>query len=171
MAGEESYSSNEKANIERSCIVYLSKNERDQEHTENFKWLEKNEELIRKLGFSLIKTVLSISDEEYLRMRENIEKKLIKIFNTFTRNIDFVPLKDRPLNTCINICCGIEIFNKLLANNGIKTYDNYKEMVIINITDEILEGGQETHSVVEQMLLLFNDMIQDERAGEVEDYV
>ena len=171
MAGEESYSSNEKANIERSCIVYLSKNERDQEHTENFKWLEKNEELIRKLGFSLIKTVLSISDEEYLKMRENIEKKLIEIFDTFTRNIDFTPLKDRPLNTAVNICCGIEIFNKLLAANGIKTYDNYKEMVIINITDEILEGGQETHSVVEQMLLLFNDMVQDGRAGEVEDYV
>ena len=172
LAGEESYSSNEKANIERSCIVYLSKNERDQEQTDNFKWLEKNEELIRKLGFSLIKTVLSIEDEEYLQIRKNVEDKLNNVFRAIhNANKDFKALEDRPLNTAINICSGIEIFNKLLASNGLKAYEHYETFVVLNIAEEVLEDGQETHSVVEQMILLYDSMIEDERARNIKDVI
>ena len=172
LAGEESYSSNEKANIERSCIVYLSKNERDQEQTDNFKWLEKNEELIRKLGFSLIKTVLSIEDEEYLQIRKNVEDKLNNVFRAIhNANKDFKALEDRPLNTAINICSGIEIFNKLLASNGLKAFEHYETFVVLNIAEEVLEDGQETHSVVEQMLLLFDNMMQDERVRDTNSFI
>ena len=37
--------------------------------------------------------------------------------------------------------------------------------------EEVLEDGQETHSVVEQMLLLYDSMIEDERARNIKDVI
>lgn len=151
LVGEESYPNQEKALIERSCIVYLAKKERIENHTEAMKWIIKNEELLNKLGRSLIETILGLSVEEYEKIRSSVEESI-------------KGLNNRPLNTAINICCGIEIFNMLLKHNRISTITKYEEHVINNIKSEILEGGVETNSTIENMLILYNDMIEDGRA-------
>ncbi|MBU3208708.1 DNA primase [Clostridium algidicarnis] len=158
MAGEESYPNQEKALIERSCIIYLSKRERKKQHEKSMGWIIENESILNKFGKSLIKVILELKVEEYSEIRQNVQK-------------DIKGIKNRPLTTAINICCGIEIFNILLEKMGIKKIDGYVGHVTENIKTEILEDGQDTHSTVEQMLILYNDMIEDGRAFNSSDVV
>ncbi|AGK98184.1 CHC2 zinc finger domain-containing protein [Clostridium pasteurianum] len=158
IVGEESYPNQEKALIERSCIVYLGKREREEKHTEAMKWITENEEILSKFGRSLIDIVLSLSLDQYREMRNAAESNI-------------KGLKDRPLCTAVNICCGIEIFNILLKQNNIAPINNYYNHIITNIKSEILQGGEEAHSVVEGMLTLYNDLIEDGRAYEYEKVV
>lgn len=152
MAGEESYPNNEKALIERSCIVYLSKKERTERNSEAMKWLIKNELLLKKLGRSLIDIVINMTINEYMDIREKVKLNIIEF-------------SDRPLNTAINIASGIEIFNLLLAKHEFKTFEGYEKYIIKNIKEEVLENGEETKSTIERMLVLYNQMLEDGRAG------
>ena len=153
IAGEESYPNQEKALIERSCIVYLGKRERTEKHTAAMKWIIEHEDILNKFGRTLIDTILNLKVEEYVEIRKSITP-LIK------------GLKDRPSNTAINICCGIEIFNILLEKYDINPITNYVDYVMTNIKTEVLENGVETYSSVENMLNLYNDLIEDGRAYE-----
>lgn len=147
IAGEESYPNQEKANITRSCIVYLSKNERTEENTNNMYWLIDHEDLLKKLGKTLILEALSLPIDEY----RNLRSELREIFH----------LKDRPLNTAVNISCGIELLNKVLLRYGLEPVQDYYRSIEQNIREEVLDGGEDTRSVIEQMLTLYNDMLQD----------
>lgn len=152
MAGEESYPNNEKALIERSCIVYLSKKERTERNSEAMKWLIKNELLLKKLGRSLIDIVINMTIDEYMDIREKAKLNIIEF-------------SDRPLNTAINIASGIEIFNLLLAKHEFKIFEGYEKYIIKNIKEEVLENGEETKSTIERMLVLYNQMLEDGRVG------
>lgn len=152
IAGEESYPNGEKALIDRSCIVYLSKRERTEKNSETMMWLIKNQVLLNKLGRSLIDTVISMSVEDYALIREKVEANI-------------KGLNNRPLNTAINIAAGIEIFNLLLTKHGINKFEGYESYIVKNIKEEVLEGGEETKSTVERMLVLYNQMLEDGRAG------
>lgn len=151
IVGEESYPNNEKALIERSCIVYLSKRERTEEHTKAMNWIIENEVLLNKLGRSLIDVILNLSIDDYMKMREKYASS-IKV------------IKNRPLNTAINICCGMEIFNILLRKHAIKETKDFTKHIVVNIMTEVLENGKETYSAVEQIFILYNTMIEDGRA-------
>lgn len=115
-------------------------------------WLIKNQVLLNKLGRSLIDTVISMSVEDYALIREKVEANI-------------KGLNNRPLNTAINIASGIEIFNLLLTKHGINKFEGYESYIVKNIKEEVLEGGEETKSTVERMLVLYNQMIEDGRAG------
>ncbi|EJO5346400.1 DNA primase [Clostridium botulinum] len=158
LAGEESYPNQEKALIERSCIIYLSRRERTEKNTEAMEWLIKNEELLNKLGRSLIEIVLEMSVEEYQQLREKAKE-------------DIKNLKNRTQNTAVNIACGMMVFNKLLERQGLKQLDNFYEHIVKNIKEEVLEGVGDTQSLLEKMLLLYNDMIDDGRAIGWEDVI
>lgn len=158
LVGEESYPNQEKALIERSCIVYLSKRERTDKHTEAMEWIIENEDLLNKFGRSLIEIILNLSVEEYSKIRKNVSSTIIGLSN-------------RPLNTAVNICSGIEIFNILLKQHKIATITKYVDHVISNIKAEVLEDGNDTYSTVEQMLILYNDMIEDGRAFNTDEVV
>jgi len=158
LAGEESYPNSEKPLIERSCIVYLSKIEREAKHTANMKWLIENEELLNKLGKSLINIVLELSSADYQIIRSVVA-------------IDIDKMKDRPLNTCINICSGIEVFNLLLKKLKLKQISNYTKTVVDNIKEEVLDNKEEASSQVEMMLIQYNSMIEDGRAHDVDNVI
>ncbi|MHC1683434.1 MAG: CHC2 zinc finger domain-containing protein [Clostridiaceae bacterium] len=158
IVGEESYHNNEKALIDRSCIIYISKNERTKESGEIIKWIGDNESLLNKFGKELIHTILNLSSEEYKQIRDKIKENI-------------KGLKDRPLNTALNISMGMEILNILFKNKGLKTINNYLEHIVKNIKTEVLDDGGEAHSVVEQMIVLYNDMIDDGRAFNVDEVV
>lgn len=151
IAGEESYPNAEKALIERSAIVYLSRRERTQEHTEAMKWLIKNEDILNKFGRSIIDEILKLSVDNYKTIREEASRL-------------FPELSNRPLTTAINIATGIEIFNILLERNGLAKLTGYEKYIMQNIKEEVLDGGNDTKSTVEQMLVLYNNMIEDGRA-------
>ena len=155
IAGEESYPNSEKALIERSCIVYLSKRERTAKNTETMMWLIKHEDLLNKLGRSLIDIVINMSVEGYRSLREKASNNI-------------KGLNNRPLMTAINIATGIEIFNLLLTKHGRAIFEGYEDYIIKNIKDEVLEGAEDTLSTVERMLVLYNQMIEDGRAGVTE---
>ena len=148
--GEESYPNQEKALITRSCIIYLSKNERTEESTEATFWLIDHKDILNKFGRSLIDEILNMSSEQYLSIRKELECK-------------FNELKDRTFDIALNIACGIEIFNILLEHHGLNRIENYEEHIIKNIKEEVLDGGEEAKSVVEQMLITFSDMISNGR--------
>lgn len=158
IAGEESYYNNEKPLIDRSCIIYISKNERTEESSVEMSWLIENEKLLNRLGRDLIYIILDLSTDKYIQMRNKIKE-------------DIQGLNDRPLNTAINIAMGIEILNILLKRNSLKTITGYMEHIIQNIENEVMDGGNEAHSVVEQMLTLYNEMIEDGRAYNSNDVV
>jgi hypothetical protein len=147
VAGEEMIPGNEKAIITRSCIVYMGKGERTKETSNSIFWLEDHRELLNKLGKSLILEVLNLPIEEYKQLR-------IGLRNKFT-------LKDRPLNTAINISCGIELLNKVLIKQGLQPVEEYESAIEQNIRDEVLSNGDDTDSTIEQMITLFNDILQD----------
>lgn len=151
IAGEENYPGQDKALVTRSCIVYLSKHERTEKSTEATFWLADHQDLLNKLGRSLIDEVLEISVEQYAAMRKEQASK-------------FKELKDRSFQTAINIACGIEILNLLLERHGLNKVTSYENYIINNIKEEVLDGGDEAKSVIEQMLLLYNDMLEDGRA-------
>jgi energy-coupling factor transporter ATP-binding protein EcfA2 len=158
LVGEECYPNSEKALMERSCIVYLSKQERIDRHIESMQWLTENENLLNKLGKSLINIILELDTKDYKILRDNTAKGIER-------------LKNRPLNTCINICSGVEIFNLLLKKLGVKQISNYIDCITKNIEEEVLEGGEETSSMVEVMLKKYNSMIEDGRARDVENVI
>jgi ABC-type multidrug transport system fused ATPase/permease subunit len=70
-------------------------------------------------------------------------------------------LKDRPLNTAINVSCGIELLNKALIKQGLQPVEEYHNFIEQNIREEILEGGEDTKSVIERMIVLYNELLQD----------
>lgn len=147
IAGEESYPNQEKANITRSCIVYISKNERTEQNSESMYWLSDHEDLLKKLGKTLILEALNLPIDEY----RNLRSELREIFH----------LKDRPLNTAVNIACGIELLNKVLLKYDLEPVQDYYKYIEQNIREEVLDGGEDTRSVIEQMLCLYNEMLQD----------
>jgi hypothetical protein len=154
LAGEESYPNAEKALIERSAIVYLSRRERTEEHTKAMQWIIDNEEILNKFGRSIIDVVLNLSTEDYKKIRSEVKKKF--------------KLQNRVLTTATNIATGIEIFNILLKKHDITLLEGYEKHISKNINEEILDEGNDTKSVVEQMLSLFNTMIEDGRVFEAE---
>lgn len=147
IAGEESYPNQEKANITRSCIVYISKNERTEKNSESMYYLSDHEDLLKKLGKTVILEALNLPIDEY----KNLRSELREIFH----------LKDRPLNTAVNISCGIELLNKVLLKYDLEPVQDYYKYIEQNIREEVLEGGDDTRSVIEQMLVLYNEMLQD----------
>lgn len=160
IAGEEGYHGSEKPLLDRSCIIYVSKHERAQEHTEAMKWIIENEKMLNKLGRDLIYTVLSLSTENYIKIR-----------NKISENESVRELKDRPMTTALNASMGIEIFNLLLKKHNIKIISDYLDHIVSNIKLEVLDGGEEAHSIVEQMFVLYNSMIEDGRACNSSDVV
>ena len=150
IAGEESYPNQEKALITRSCIVYMSKNERTEESSAATFWLIDHKDILNKFGRSLIDEILNMPVEQYKEIRNSIKEK----FNV---------LQDRALNIALKIGCGIEIFNILLERYGLNSIEKYETHSIQNSQDEVLDGGKEAKSTVEQMLILYNDMIEDEK--------
>lgn len=159
IAGEESYPNSEGALINRSAICYISKEERTSKNTEAMEWIEDNRELLNKLGRSLTEIVLNLPIEEYKELRKSKRDK-------FTVN-------DRVLNTAINISTGIEIYNKALVSVGLDSLvlQDYEKYIEANLKEEVLEGGEDTKSVVEQMLLLFDEMVADNRVPYSNDVV
>lgn len=159
IAGEESYPNSEGALINRSAICYISKEERTTKNTEAMEWIEDNRELLNKLGRSLTEIVLNLPIEEYKELRKSKRDK-------FTVN-------DRVLNTAINISTGIEIYNKVLISVGLDNLvlQGYEKYIEANLKEEVLEGGEDTKSVVEQMLLLFDEMVADNRVPYSNDVV
>ncbi len=158
LVGEESYPNEEKALMERSCIVYLSKRERTEKHTEDMAWIIEHEELLNKFGRSIIEIILNLSVDEYREIRKVASEAI-------------TALSSRPLSTAINICCGIEIFNMLLKQHKLAVITKYTEYVASNIKSEVLEDGNESHSTVEQMLILYSDMIDDGRAFNADEVI
>jgi len=158
IVGEECYPNSEKALMERSCIVYLSKQERTPRHIDSMKWLSENETLLNKLGKSLINIILELDADVYKKIREHEAAGIER-------------LKNRPLNTCINICSGVEIFNLLLRKLGVKQISNYSECITKNIEEEVLENKEEASSQVEKMIITYNSMIEDGRARFVEEVI
>ncbi|ADL53231.1 CHC2 zinc finger domain-containing protein [Clostridium cellulovorans] len=157
LAGEESYPNAEKALIERSAIVYLSRRERTEEHTKAMQWIIDNEEILNKFGRSIIDVVLDLSTEDYKEIRSEVKKKF--------------KLQNRVLTTAINIATGIELFNILLEKHQASKLIGYEKHISKNINEEILDEGNDTKSVVEQMLVLYNNMINDNRAFDVDDVI
>ena len=147
IAGEESYPNQEKALITRSCIVYISKHERTEQSSKAMYYLIDNERLLKKLGKSLILEALNLSVEEYMSLRSQLREKF--------------SLRDRPLNTAINISCGIELLNKVLIKNEVKPIGNYYKSIQANIQEEVLDNGEDAYSEVEKMLIIYNNMIQN----------
>jgi 5S rRNA maturation endonuclease (ribonuclease M5) len=147
IAGEEMIPENEKAIVTRSCIVYMGKGERTTETSQSIFWLQDHKKLLNKLGKSLILEVLNMPVEEYKQLRIGLRDK----FN----------LNDRPLNTAVNISCGIELLNKVLIKQGLQPIGEYYGAIEQNIRDEVLNGGEDTESTIEQMIIKFNDMLQD----------
>ena len=152
LVGEESYPNSEKAAIERSCIVYLDCRDRTEKSHNSLMWLKSNTELLNKLGYSMIKLALGVSIDEYWELFQGQKDKFKG------------KLKDRPLVTAANISTGIELFNKLLTQHNIKAIENYEDYIYSNIKEEVLNNGEKVNSVVENMIIEFNQMIEDGRA-------
>lgn len=157
IAGEENYPNSEKALIERSCIVYLSRRERTANNTESMEWIINNEKILNKFGRSLIDVVLNMSVEDYKAIRNELSNKF-----TF---------KERIQNTALNIACGIEIFNKLLEEHGLKKITDYEKFISANINNEVLSDTGEVKTTVEQMLTLFDEMIINGRVIEPQNII
>lgn len=146
IAGEESYPNAEKALVTRSCIVYVSKATRTNENTKAIEYLIDHEKELNSLGRSIIAAILDLSSDEYKQIHTEAAAK-------------FANLKDRPQNTACNIATGIEIFNKILIKNGIDPVVDYVDQITDLIKTEVLGNKDDAYSIVDQMLMLFDEMV------------
>lgn len=146
IAGEETFPYGENALKLRSCIVYISKAERTQKNTEAMKYLMAHTGDLNSLGKSMIDIVLDISTEKYGEMHNAALER-------------FEDIVDKPKDTAANISVGIELFNSLLIKHGIAPIENYEDEIRKILKAEILDDGEDSHSIVEQMLLQFDDMV------------
>lgn len=153
IAGEESFHSNEKAAIERTAIIYLSKYQRTAANTQATKFLSKNKQLLRKLNKSLILLILSLDVEQYVELRES-------------KRDSFESLSDRIQDTAVNAATGIEIFNMLLEKHNMEKITDYEQHIETNIKEDVLNNNNSVHSVVEEILIAFNDAIEADRISE-----
>ena len=159
IVGEESYPAQEKALIERSNIVYLSKSERNKLHTEKMEWIKKNQIIIKKFGKALLHIALKTPTSDYKLERDSIRQNVLG-------------LENRPLETATNCIYGLNVINKLSKElNSIKFINDLYTPVVKNISSEILSDNGDTYSVVEQMLIKFNELIVDNRIRNVADIV
>lgn len=158
IAGEESYPNAEKALVTRSCIVYVSKSERTMAHTEAINYLMAHEKELNSLGRSIIAAILDLSSEEYGQIHQAAAAK-------------FTELKDRPHNTACNIAAGIEIFNKILIKHGMGPIVNYEDAITDLIKTEVLGNKDDAYSIVEQMLLLFDEMVGLDKVPHIESMI
>lgn len=154
IAGEECYPNSETAAMERSTILYFSKGDKTQETIEGHKWIKRNHRLLNKLGRSLIQLVLEITPEQYEKAHRRCEDMITeKISN------------DRMITAGSNVLCGFQLFNSLSKRNNIDTIKDHLDYIIENIENEVLEGEAETKSITENMLLLYDSMIDSGRAS------
>ena len=152
ICGEENFKNKDKASIERSLIVYLSKSERPATSGQALQWLKDNEIILNKLGNTVLNKILNMSDEDYYNIRA-----LYKECNTFG-------LKDRPLNTFINACTGMHILEETLEEVIGERVEvpNFIDGIANVIKDNIMQDGKEARSNYENMLLKINDMVLNE---------
>ncbi len=148
MAGEESFAYGEAAQFERNCIVYLSKDERTTENTKAMEYLIEHEETLNKLGKELIKEVLSLNIDDYKAIRKGIT------INTIDARVS---------NTALNICAGMEIFNRVLVKYDLPIIDNFIEPIVENLKTEVLEDRETVSSVVENLLKKFDELLEDNK--------
>ena len=147
LCGEESYPNSEKANIERSAIVYTSCSDQNDKTRAAINYLTKNEMLIRKLGRSLIDVCLKTSTEDYESIRKSFKDKCIG-------------LEGRPLETAISVCSGIAIINKVIEENNLtEVITDFEHSILENLKAEVLEDSKSVKNVAEQMLLLFDEIV------------
>ena len=78
LVGEESYPNNEKAAIERSCIVYLAKKDRTKKSHNSLMWLRDNTKILNKFGYSMLKQALELNIEDYKDLFEKAKKRNLK---------------------------------------------------------------------------------------------
>lgn len=147
LVGEECFPNASKSLMTRCCIVYMSESGQKAETTNAINYLISHKQQLRKLGKSLTLEALNLPIEEYKTLRDELNDK-------FT-------LKARPLNTAINIACGVELLNKVLIKHGLQPIEDYYSEIEKNIVEDVLEGEEDSRSVIERMILLFNDIIQD----------
>lgn len=153
ICGEETYPHAEKALIERTLINYISLHERTEEQKESMEYLKEHSKDLRKLGFLLIKRVLELTNEEYKEIRDFYKAR--------------TNLKDRVRETFINACTGIHILNDVLEREGIgRVYTVFEEEIEKVINENVICEGNEVHSIYEQMLIQFDNMIGDRRIFE-----
>lgn len=153
ICGEESYPHSEKALIERSFINYISKHERKDFHVEAMTFLQKNTNLINKLGNTILKYVLELSTEEYDKIREQFRGTS--------------SLTDRLENTYMNACTGMAMLEKILIFYDIKgILFGYQEAIERNIKDNLIGDEENNLSIYEQMLVKFNQLVEDGRVSD-----
>ena len=90
-----------------------------------------------------------MSTEEYKELRAETRGK-------------FADLSDRPQTTAVSIACGIELLNKVLAKHDLQAVTEYEDYINENIKEEVLDNGDDVYSIVEQMLIMYNNLIQDD---------
>jgi hypothetical protein len=147
MCGEEVFANASKSLMTRCCIVTMAESQQTKETTATIKYLIEHEELLKKLGKSLVLQALNLPVDVYKNLREQLKEK-------FT-------IKARPLNTCVNISCGIELLNSLLIKYDLQPIEDYYQSIESNIRETVLEGADSSRSVIERMIILFNDILQD----------
>lgn len=147
MCGEEVFANASKSLMTRCCIVTMAESQQNKETTATIKYLIEHEELLKKLGKSLILQALNLPIEDYKNLREQLKGR----FN----------IKARPLNTCVNISCGIELLNSLLIKNDLQPIEDYYQSIESNMRETVLEGAESSRSVIERMIMLFNEILQD----------
>lgn len=149
MVGEQSYKNSEKALYRRSCIVYVSKNERTEENTKNMDWIKENSLLLNKLGISVLKEILNMSTESYMSIRKEIKSRLSKY--------DY--LIDRPLETVVSACTGIEIINKILSKHNLPIISDYEKYIAGNTENEIIKNEDGAITIYEKLLKEIDRML------------
>ena len=154
ICGEENYHNNEKALIERSLVVYISRKERTLEEVEAMEFLKNNHLLLNKLGNTLVNYILTLSSEEY----ESIRKLY---YNT--------KFKDRVKETYINVCTGIHIFNNAIKMIGASSvFFNFTSSIDNLISKNVINEGKENNSLYEEMLLQLDSLIADNRIFDID---
>lgn len=149
--GEENFPGSDKAAIERTMIIYLAKNERPKGSEQNIKWIKENQNIMLKLGRSILNYILEMNETKYLAIRKMHE------------DLASGKLEDRVESLYVNACTGMYVFNEVCANIIGSTYKgiDYSESILECVREENTEEEGASKSITVDMLIRFNDIVAD----------
>lgn len=145
----------ESAGLERSVLIYFSKNKsRSKGREESFRYLKIREQLLKRFGRTLLEQALSIDSNILIDRYEHLNEK-------------YSCLPSRVRNSAVTCMLGVLLVKDIFEIRGLDfqkstgyDVDTLLNAIKENVVESVLEGSTEVKGIIEKNIEVLNDMVE-----------